>query len=173
MTHKEAVEILEVAKTEYFGEIRCAFEMAINALKAKETSIERVAADYGLTVDGISFALDQYQTVICEITNSRLSKLSYNSSDILSVANDVKCEGCELLETQEPRGAAYWIPCKGKSHLWYCSHYGDKVNYNNAHSVYQTGKRPIEQVNRFCRGCGYKMTSRQTDAQREALEQDG
>lgn len=75
---------------------------ALALLKAKGTTIEKIAADYGLTVDGVAFALDQYQTVICEITHSRMSKLSYYARDILSVADDVKCQDCELQEVQEP-----------------------------------------------------------------------
>lgn len=71
-------------------------------LKEQETSLEKVAADYGLTPEGVAFALDQYQTVISEITHGRMSKLSYYARDILSVANDVQCNGCELKEPQEP-----------------------------------------------------------------------
>ena len=61
-------------------------------------TLEQVAADYGLTPDGVSFALEQYQKVICEITHSRMSKLSYYADDILRVANDVRCNGCEYTE---------------------------------------------------------------------------
>ena len=78
-----------------------AFDMAINALMAQETTIEKVAEDYGLTVDGVSFALDQYGKVINNITGGRMSKLCYYAADILSVANDVQCEGCELKEHSE------------------------------------------------------------------------
>lgn len=74
----------------------------IDLLKARVGGLEKVAADYGLTVDGVSFALEQYQTVISEITHGRMSKLSYYARDILSVANDVQCNGCELKEPQEP-----------------------------------------------------------------------
>ena len=61
-------------------------------------TLEQVAADYGLAPDGVSFALEQYQKVIVEITHSRMSKLSYYANDILSVANDVRCDGCEYTE---------------------------------------------------------------------------
>ena len=61
-------------------------------------TLEQVATDYGLTPDGVEFALEQYQKVICEITHSRMSKLSYYADDILSVANDVRCDGCEYTE---------------------------------------------------------------------------
>lgn len=52
---------------------------------------------------------------------------------------------------------ARWIHCKGKSHIWYCSNCGEKVNYNNAHKVYTKDMKPIGEVNRFCRNCGAKM----------------
>ncbi|MBR3020416.1 MAG: hypothetical protein IKH57_25690 [Clostridia bacterium] len=74
------------------------------------------------------------------------------------------CMGAiDLLKAQEPQ-TAYWIPCNGKSHIWYCSHCGEKINYNNAHNVYNKEAKPVEQVNRYCRGCGYKMTPQPTGA---------
>ena len=107
MTRQEAIDILDeietiddsmVAYNKAYGE---AINMAINALQAQETSIEKVAEDYGLTVDGVSFALKQYNKVIFGITNGMLSKLGYRAEDILSLANDVQCEGCELKERSE------------------------------------------------------------------------
>lgn len=93
-----------------------------------------------------------------------LKPFAGNHADWAKVDNAIA-----LLKAQEPR-TAYWIRGEGKSHTWYCSHCGEKINYNNAHRVYKKGMKPIEQVNRFCRGCGYTMTSRPTDAQREAAK---
>lgn len=107
MTRQEAIDILDeietiddsmVAYNEVYAE---ALDMAVNALKAQETSLEKVADDYGLTVDGVSFALEQYGKVIYDITNGMLSKLGYCAEDILRLANDVQCEGCELKERSE------------------------------------------------------------------------
>ena len=56
---------------------------------------------------------------------------------------------------------AYWIHCNGKSHIWYCSNCGEKINYNNAHKTYAKSIKPIEEVNRYCRGCGSKMDGEQ------------
>lgn len=107
MTRQEAIDILDeietiddsmVAYNKAYGE---AINMAINALQAQETSIEKVAEDYGLTVDGVSYALEQYGKVIFGITNGMLSKLGYRAEDILRLANDVQCEGCELKERPE------------------------------------------------------------------------
>lgn len=98
---------------------------ALALLKAQGTTLEKIAADYGLTVDGVAFALDQYQTVICEITHGRMSKLSYYARDILSVANDVKCQDCELQEGQVPhvipRDA---IPASTGAPVWFESRNG-------------------------------------------------
>jgi hypothetical protein len=75
----------------------------------------------------------------------------------------------ELLKAQEP-SVAYWIPCNGKSHIWYCSECGEKINYNDARRTYKTEKKPVEAVNRYCRGCGATMVQRPTDEQREAVK---
>lgn len=118
---------------------------AITLLKANETSLEKVASDYGLTVDGVEFALQQYQTVICEITHSRMSKLSYYARDILSLANDLLCDGCELKDVQAPikasikdsdGGTTHWYVCGScKAHIQpgdnYCHECGKPVNWDD------------------------------------------
>lgn len=78
-------------------------------------------------------------------------------------------DALSLLKAQEQK-TAYWIPCNGKSHIFYCSQCAEKVNYNNAHRVYNKNMKPIEQVNKFCRGCGYKMIPRPTDKQQEKVK---
>ena len=60
--------------------------------------LARLAEKYGLTPDGVEFALSQYQRIICEITHGRLSQLSYYAQDVLALAHDLQCDGCELLE---------------------------------------------------------------------------
>ncbi len=67
----------------------------------------------------------------------------------------LKDDALALLKAQEPK-EMHWIHCVGKSNIWYCSNCGEKVSYNNARRVYKKDTKPIEQVNRFCRGCGYK-----------------
>lgn len=107
MTRQEAIDILDEIETiddsmvAYNKAYAEALNMAISALQAQETTIEKVAEDYGLTVDGVSFALEQYGKVIYDITNGMLSKLGYCAEDILRLANDVQCEGCELKERSE------------------------------------------------------------------------
>lgn len=75
---------------------------ALALLKAQGTGLERIAEDHGITIDGVSFALDQYQTIICEITHGMMSKLSYHASDVLQMAQERWCDTCELKEAQEP-----------------------------------------------------------------------
>ena len=55
----------------------------------------------------------------------------------------------------EPVRHGYWIPCAGKSHIWYCSECGEKINYNQVRRTYK--KKPVHEVNRWCRSCGAKM----------------
>lgn len=50
-----------------------------------------------------------------------------------------------------------WIHCQGKSNLWYCSACGEKILYNPTRRTYNIAKRPVHEVNKYCRGCGAKM----------------
>lgn len=103
---EKAIRILEGSYKNFVlrhkGELLTVNEL-IALLKAQEISIEKVAEDYGLTPDGVSFALSQYQTVISEITHGMLSKLTYNAKDVLQTAQERWCDTCELLKAQEPR----------------------------------------------------------------------
>lgn len=83
--------------------------------------------------------------------------------------NRLKNDALALLKAREA-AVAYWIPCNGKSHIWYCSGCGEKINYNDARRTYKTEKKPVEAVNRYCRGCGATMVPRPTDEQMEAVK---
>lgn len=72
-----------------------------------ETKLKEICDNYGLTPDGVDFALSQYQKVICELTNGRMSKCTYSAVDIIHTVTDVFCDGCELKE------AAYGVPEEG------------------------------------------------------------
>lgn len=50
-----------------------------------------------------------------------------------------------------------WVHCNGKSNLWYCSECGEKILYNPTRRTYNIEKRPVHEVNKYCRGCGAKM----------------
>lgn len=99
--------------------------------------------------------------------NSRCVGCPYPNNGICG--DQLYRDALTLLKAQEPK-TAYWIHCNGKSHIFYCSNCAEKVSYNNAHRVYNKNMKPIEQVNKFCRGCGYKMIPRPTDEQREAVK---
>ena len=45
-------------------------------------TLENVAEDYGLTPDGVRYALTQYQKVIEELTGGMLTKLNYTSEAV-------------------------------------------------------------------------------------------
>lgn len=54
----------------------------------------------------------------------------------------------------------YWIHCKGKSNLWYCSECSEQILFNPNPRTWQgsnKSKRSVSELNRFCRGCGAKM----------------
>ena len=59
-------------------------------------TLEELAENYGLTSGGVEFALQQYQTIICEITHGMLSKLTYDAKFVLQVAQERWCETCDL-----------------------------------------------------------------------------
>ena len=67
-------------------------------------TLNDICADYGLTPVGIRHALDQYKKVIYELTNGRLSKLTYNGNFIISEAED-----CFKKDYEEDHG---WISVK-------------------------------------------------------------
>ena len=95
-----------------FGLIK---SLEVNQNKRKN-KLKAVAEKYGLTQDGVDFALSQYQKVICDITHSRMSKLSYYANDILLLANDLQCEGCETKETLDDPNVfvGEWISVKDR-----------------------------------------------------------
>lgn len=66
-------------------------------------TLKQVAEKYGLTQDGVDYALNQYGIVISEITHGLLSKLTYDAYDVIQCAQERWCETCELAKAQEPR----------------------------------------------------------------------
>ena len=62
----------------------------------------------------------------------------------------------------KPEIHAYWIRGKEfgfKTHnpMWYCSNCGGGIRYNTTLRTYEKHKKPVEEVNCFCRKCGAKM----------------
>ena len=41
--------------------------------------------------------------------------------------------------------------------LWYCSNCGGQIRYDTRMRQYQKAKRPVWEVNAFCRKCGARM----------------
>ena len=64
-------------------------------------TLKEICENHGLTPEGVNYALEQYQKVICEITHGLLSKLTYDADDILRLAQERWCETCDLKEENE------------------------------------------------------------------------
>lgn len=56
-----------------------------------------------------------------------------------------------------------WVRCKGKSTLWHCSEFGERIVYNPTRKTYNICKKNVAEVNQFCRACGKKMDAGQED----------
>ena len=169
------IDSLDLTKNEranLHGSILSAVEDAIALLKVRETPIEKTALDYGLTPDGIEFALQQYQKVICEITHSRMSKLSYYADDILRVANEVWCDYCEIKEAQEPRvmTSDEIDTLKNGEIVWYEQHGidGDFISPMVANGRGFIGNADMGVNMCYLDNNERVWTSRPSDAQREA-----
>ena len=52
--------------------------------------------NYGISANdpfgNLTYVLEQYQKLICELTYSRLSKLTYNATDVIALINDLQNE---------------------------------------------------------------------------------
>lgn len=59
-------------------------------------TLEGICEKYGLTKEGVDYALSQYGAVICEITNGLLSKLTYGAEYIVQTAQERWCDTCDL-----------------------------------------------------------------------------
>lgn len=59
-------------------------------------TLEGICEKYGLTKEGVDYALSQYGAVICEITNGLLSKLTYGAEYIIQTAQERWCDACDL-----------------------------------------------------------------------------
>ena len=50
--------------------------------------------NYGISASdpliNLTYVLEQYQKIICELTHSRLSKLTYNATDVIALINDLQ-----------------------------------------------------------------------------------
>ena len=60
----------------------------------EQDSIEKLGTDYGLTPEGVCHAIETYQTIICEITGGKLSKLTYDADYILEQAKQIDYRMC-------------------------------------------------------------------------------
>ena len=64
-------------------------------------SLKSICRDYGLSSEGVRYALEQYQKVIFEITDGLLSKLTYDADTIINKAYE--CYERAFENYNEPR----------------------------------------------------------------------
>lgn len=89
-----------------------------------------VANDFGFdTVEGVIFALKQYQTIICELSHGNLSKLTYKADDLLKKFRECGERTCQLLPVGNKSGDVYCTEChhvfkKDESYFDYCTYCG-------------------------------------------------
>ena len=112
-------------------------------------SLKKLCNDYGLTPEGVRHAIETYQSIICEITGDRLSKLTYDKGVILEAAE----EHYEWkYGKQEPVGIEIE---GGGSNWWYvCEECRGAVDSNDSYCRHCG--RPFEQKKSACDGCAYK-----------------
>lgn len=90
------------------------------------------------------------------------------------IYNGIRCLACDIRTCldyiedtptidAEPVRHGRWIRGASKgwptnpSCLWYCSCCGEKIRYVDTLRTYQKIKKPVNEVNPYCRKCGAKM----------------
>ena len=62
-------------------------------------AICKTLENYGISANdplgNLTYVLEQYQKIICELTYSRLSKLTYNATDVIALINDLQNDDIE------------------------------------------------------------------------------
>lgn len=117
----------------------------------EEVAEENVAQANRIDMQSMSDALDKY------VAGCR--ECAANHIQLAEWLKELK----ELKETKQNTIIhAYWIrgkECGFKTHnpTWYCSNCGSSIRYDTTPRTYQKQKKPVEEVNCFCRKCGAKM----------------
>ena len=109
MTKAEAIEILQRFKERVVTddlETTCrvereneAIDIAVACIEDSTDRICEIAEKYGLTQEGVDYALEQYQNVIVEITDGFFSKLTYDARTICNKAYE--CYEAAFLEDRK------------------------------------------------------------------------
>ena len=76
--------------------------------------LKSICDDFGLTPDGVRYALEQYQRVVTELTGGRFSKLTYDAALIIDEVEACRADLCgecdmqaRLMTLEEAQGADY------------------------------------------------------------------
>ena len=77
--------------------------------------------------------------------------------------NENQARYIESLNPEDCRPHGYWVHCKGKSNLWYCSECGEKISYNPTRRTYNIEKKPVNEIHKHCRCCGAKMDGKEQE----------
>jgi len=109
LTKAEAIEILQRFKERVVTddlETTCrvereneAIDIAVACIEDSTDRICEIAEKYGLTQEGVDYALEQYQNVIVEITDGFFSKLTYDARTICNKAYE--CYEAAFLEDRK------------------------------------------------------------------------
>lgn len=140
-------------------------------------TLKQIAENYGLTPEGVVYALRQYQIVMTEITHGMLSKLSYDAHDVLRYAQERWCDTCDLKAEQESK---VMTPEEAKSiksfeRVWLEirfleSIYHVKILQFNKSPAFEQIDRPIGASWKDYQSSWRLWTNEPTDEQREAAK---
>lgn len=104
---------------------------------AKENDLNKIIVDFGFDdKDGLVFALEQYQILVCELSHGNLSKLTYYADDLIKVFREYEERKCVLLPVDTTTRDSF-----------YCSECHHVFNKNEFRYIYN-----------FCPCCGARFT---------------
>ena len=71
---------------------RTAGKTVLNEYMAMCKTLENYGISANDPLGNLTYVLEQYQKLICELIYSRLSKLTYNATDVIALINDLQNE---------------------------------------------------------------------------------
>ena len=124
--------------------------MAGKTVLAEYVGMCKVLDNFGLNssdpVATLKFVLDQYQKIICEATNGKFSKLSYDANVILSCINDILNEAADA-----EKNNGKWLVCTDNFHSNIPLQYGKCSYCGHTESIGM-----VDRID-YCPKCGTKL----------------
>ena len=71
---------------------RTSGKTVLNEYMAMCSTLENYGISANDPLGNLTYVLEQYQKIICELSHSRLSKLTYNATDVIALINDLQNE---------------------------------------------------------------------------------